>query len=391
MAVDLKPETWTISSNEALNLSLVDGEGAIIFKPTFTYPIYGESEQIFGYKNLQIFLAFDSVTFKPFVNVKYDSKLSDEIEDVQKLLLDKLPKNDVVVKDEVAWIKSFTEEQHDFTLPDESSLVENYVIDGQDYVIYRVSLQTPTIKKLHRRMQIFTLLFIESASYIDESDASWEIFITFNKNTKQCIGYTTTYQFWRYLGAASFDSADSGDQKCRAKISQFLIMPPYQGKGHGKKLYQSIAKQWVSDPSVIEITVEDPNESFDDLRDRCDFERIMNDKLLLDCPNELPINPDWINRKQQTLKLEKRQFSRILEMFLLYQKSPNYRLQLKKRIYEKNFEGLMDMDDDSKKDKLQTAFQSLTEDYNRILSRVSLKKRSQVVDSAGSSGKKIKA
>lgn len=90
MAVDLRPETWTVSSNEALNLSLVDENGAVNFKPTFTYPIYGDSEQIFGYKNLQIFLAFDSITFKPFVNVKYDAKLNNEIEDVQKLLLDKL-------------------------------------------------------------------------------------------------------------------------------------------------------------------------------------------------------------------------------------------------------------------------------------------------------------
>ena len=232
--------------------------------------------------------------------------------------------------------------------------------------------------------------FIESASYIDENDSSWEIFIVFNKNSKKCIGYTTTYQFWKYLGAQSFDSSKADEQKCRAKISQFLIMPPYQGHGHGKRLYQAIVKQWMNDLSVVEITVEDPNESFDDLRDRCDFERVINKNSLADCPNELPINIDWITKKQAQLKLEKRQFMRILEMFLLYQKSPNYRLQLKKRIYEKNFEALMDMDESLKKDKLQTAFQSLTEDYNRILSKVAIRKRT-FSDSQGESDKRLKA
>ncbi|QEU61620.1 Hat1 [Kluyveromyces lactis] len=390
MAVDLRPETWTVSSNEALNLSLVDENGAVNFKPTFTYPIYGDSEQIFGYKNLQIFLAFDSITFKPFINVKYDSKLNNEIEDVQKLLLDKLPEDDVIIRDEEAWIKTFTKEQETFTLPEKDKLVEEYEIGDQEFVIYRVSLQDPTIKMLHKRMQIFTLLFIESASYIDENDSSWEIFIVFNKSSKQCIGYTTTYQFWKYLGAQSFDSSKADEQQCRAKISQFLIMPPYQGHGHGKRLYQAIVKQWMNDLSVVEITVEDPNESFDDLRDRCDFERVINKNSLADCPNELPINIDWITKKQAQLKLEKRQFMRILEMFLLYQKSPNYRLQLKKRIYEKNFEALMDMDESLKKDKLQTAFQSLTEDYNRILSKVTIRKRT-LSDSQGVSDKRLKA
>lgn len=130
--------------------------------------------------------------------------------------------------------------------------------------------------------------------------------------------------------------------------------------------------------------------SFDDLRDRCDFERVINKNSLADCPNELPINIDWITKKQAQLKLEKRQFMRILEMFLLYQKSPNYRLQLKKRIYEKNFEALMDMDESLKKDKLQTAFQSLTEDYNRILSKVAIRKRT-FSDSQGESDKRLKA
>ena len=48
-ANDFKPETWTSSANEALRVSIV-GENAVQFSPLFTYPIYGDSEKIYGYK-----------------------------------------------------------------------------------------------------------------------------------------------------------------------------------------------------------------------------------------------------------------------------------------------------------------------------------------------------
>lgn len=142
--------------------------------------------------------------------------------------------------------------------------------------------------------------------------------------------------------------------------------------------------------SIIEITVEDPNESFDDLRDRCDLERIINERLLSDCPNDLPLKQGWLDRKRLELKLEQRQFMRIVEMYLLFSKSSNYRLQLKSRIYEKNYEALMDMDESTKKDKLQTAYQSLTDDYKRILSKVNVSKRTKLSSTGSVPVKKIK-
>lgn len=247
MSVDLRPETWTTSTNDALTISLVDENGAVKFKPAFTYPIYGDAEQVFGYKNLQIFLAFDSITMKPFLNVKYDEKLNTDIPDVQKALLAKLPKDDVILKDEAKWVDAFTKEQETFSLPDKDTIIDEYNIGDESFTVYKVSLQVDAVKRIHRRLQIFTLLFIEAASYIDESDPSWEVVITFNKRTKQCIGYATTYQFWRYLGSETFDMSSVDDRKSRAKISQFLILPPYQGKGHGKYLYTAIFKHWLAD------------------------------------------------------------------------------------------------------------------------------------------------
>ena len=148
-----------------------------------------------------------------------------------------------------------------------------------------------------------------------------------------------------------------------------------------QELYNSVITQWMKQPSVTEITVEDPNESFDDLRDRCDFERLLKQGAFDNLPKDLPMSAGWLASKQSELKLEKRQFMRLFEMHLLYKHSPNFRLQVKKRIYEKNYEALVDMDAENKKDKLQTAFQSVSDDYKRIISKiVSLDKRASPVE-----------
>ncbi|SCU81086.1 LANO_0B01970g1_1 [Lachancea nothofagi CBS 11611] len=386
-ASQMKPEAWTVSSNEALKLSLVDDDGAVQFSPTFTYPIYGDSEQIFGYQDLQIFLVFDSVTFKPFTNVKYGAKLMDTVDDVQTKLLNYLPKDDVIIRDEMKWVDTFSKEREEFELPDDRFKVKSYNVDENNYTIYKVKLQEAAIKALHRRMQIFTLLFIESASYIDEDDEGWEIFLTFNAKTKQCVGYSTTYQYWKYTGGPNFDNNENSFTT--GKISQFMVFPPYQGNGHGSYLYNAIVDVYQSDPQVLEITVEDPNESFDSLRDRNDYLRLKNSGIAAAIPDELPISEEWIEKEKGNCKIEKRQFMRLIEINLLSKSSPNFRLQVKKRLYEKNFDLLSDLDAATRNDKLQTAFLLVKEEYEAMLSSISSRKRT-LSNNSGSSSKKIK-
>lgn len=363
--LDFKPEAWTTSANEALKISLVS-ENAVQFSPSFTYPIYGDAEQIFGYKNLVIHLVFDSVTFKPFVNVKFSEKLKEDAEDVEGRLLSFLPANDVIVKDEEKWVDTFQEEQRQFSLPADKYKVSEYQKDGVEFVVYKESVTNEFSKKLHRRIQIFVLLFIEAASYIDETDSNWEIFWLFNKATKQCVGFVTTYKYWRYLGAKEFDASET--LKYRAKISQFLIFPPYQRKGHGSMLYNIIVDSWLKDNSVLEITVEDPNESFDDLRDSNDLKRLYHEKFFDEVPRENLVSEQWIENQRAKHKFEKRQFNRLIEMILSHNHSKNYRLQVKRRLYTKNYDALYDMQEDERKDALQKSFLLLNDDYTRILS-----------------------
>lgn len=384
---EFQPAIWTTSSNNALKISLVS-DNAIQFTPAFTYPIYGDSEQIFGYQDLVIHLAFDSITFKPFLNVKYSAKLDEESDDVEGKLLGFLPKEDVVLKDEVKWVDCFQKEQKSYSLPPSDFLIGDYVQDGEEFSVYRTSIADPAAKKLHRRVQIFSLLFIEAASYIDEEDPNWEIFWLFNKASKQCIGYVSTYKLWHYTGSDSFDKPDN--MKYRGRISQFIIFPPYQGKGHGSHLYESVFSHWLKDTSVTEITVEDPNENFDDLRDRNDLQRLYESGFFDQVPKTGDISQDWIETKRFEFKIEKRQFNRLIEMILMHNNSPQFRLQVKRRLYVKNYDNLVDMPQAECKDALQKSFLLLADDYKRIISSCKFGKRKNDIGDSNACAKKIK-
>ena len=121
----------------------------------------------------------------------------------------------------------------------------------------------------------------------------------------------------------------------RLRISQFLILPNYQRGGHGSELYQAIYTEVMSDPTVLELTVEDPSEEFDKLRDvndfkilRSDFETagitITTEPLMKSERGRIKRVPTSILLAVMTLKeirknrkIAGRQFARQVEMFLL--------------------------------------------------------------------------
>jgi histone acetyltransferase 1 len=125
----------------------------------------------------------------------------------------------------------------------------------------------------------------------------------------------------------------------RPRISQLLVLPHYQRRGHGAELLQEICSDLCSDPSTHDITVEDPSEAFVQLRD------------FVDCRNALRLptfQPPTIHGPFQgvisatardTLKLHKTQARRVYEILRLRatdRSDPaqyrDYRLAVKNRL-----------------------------------------------------------
>jgi histone acetyltransferase 1 len=365
-------EEWTVSSNEAVTIRLEDEDSGAEFKPAFTYVMYDTPELIYGYKDLRIEYVADSYTMLPFASMSYSAKIQGiELPDPLEVLMEKA--SDDIYTNRNAWERSRLQERETFSIP--GKLINETDISGETYQVYKTPLREA--KSLHSRLEIFVLFFIEGGSEIDQDDERWDLYLVYKKAVKggdaQLCGFSTTYRYFWYESAAEHDRTYEAMRNSRKRISQFLILPPYQGRSLGTFLYKSIVDALMADESVKEITVELPSEAFDDLRDRCDLERLS--ALGVWSEVTLPVDRQWVERTRREYKIAPRQFDRCVEMALLHSfhgaaPSREYRLFVKQRLYQRNYEVLKDMEMPEQRDKLATTYDRLTEDYQRIISKV---------------------
>ncbi|TFK34824.1 acyl-CoA N-acyltransferase [Crucibulum laeve] len=425
---------WTSDANEALTLSLVrakedkeslpEVESYEKFHPSFTYPIFGEDEKIYGYNDLVIDLRFASGSLAQYLSVKYSQKLgsTSTVDDVEGTLSGFIPPE--YYKDESAFFKRVEEDSTSFT--PSGKLIYTYTrpspkgkgvagaqqdVDNEDVVgfeVYHTNWETAGFREYHRRMQLFILLYIEGGSYINEEEDSWEFVVLCRKRrgtdvaTYHFVGYSSLYQFYCF------------PEKVRMRLSQFVILTPYQRNGHGSELYKAIYQYVLSQPSIAELTVEDPAEAFEDLRDKNDLEMLLAHEQFMQegfgagavthgggrvggvgragrsgrgggrqatSTGQGKIGPPadkaWVEKWRRELKIAGRQFQRLVEMLILLKLDPTdlraaraYRLQVKERLYRFNFEILAQLEPDERHEKLEETFQSVKEDYERILALV---------------------
>lgn len=307
--------------------------------------------------------------------------------------------------------------------------------DGE-YEIWKGSLADPAVKQLNNRIQILVPLFIEGGSYIGQkpehdileqdgmASNRWTLFFLYRKQeattdaTKSSYiltGFATVYRFFHFqpptppaspkgdweLPTGHFDLAEL---PCRTRLSQFIILPPFQSKGNGARLYNAIFENYYKHPQTYEFTVEDPNEAFDDLRDTCDlaFLRTIPNFANLHVNTEVTIpktgpvphivrGGDELEAIRRKTKIAPRQFARVLEMHLMSQ-LPNsvratmdldgdvpaptksdkhherlWQLFVKQRLYRHNKDVLSQIEPAERIEKLQETLNSVELEYARLL------------------------
>ena len=253
------------------------------------------------------------------------------------------------------------------------------------------------------------------------------------------VGYSTAYRFLTYQPStsaqftktsdlAAFPSADTlavASLPNKSRISQFLVLPTHHQQGHGARLYARMMATFGADPACVEITVEDPNEAFDDLRDVNDYARLLATApsfraLALAAPD--PKRPPRrtarlptaallghsradLERLRTAHKLAPRQFARLVELRLLDRipaharrvgatrltrkaASPDpadralywWRLLVKQRIYRLHRDLLVQVEAEERVEKLEQALETQTADYERLLAKMALGAGRRVVD-----------
>jgi histone acetyltransferase 1 len=416
------------------------------FHPKHTYSIFGDSEEIFGYKDLEINLRYNASDMRPNLSFSYSKKFptvgETEATDVEGALREFLP--DVAFQKENDFDTAIKNVPVDWTPPGE--VITKFTTRGTDYEVWKANLADPAVKQLVKRIQILVPFYIEGGTLIDVdgSDADrWTVFFLYEKksagddgtNPYVFVGYCTVYRFFVLLPnktvptaspseevvekAAEGQDFDLSQLPCRTRISQFVIIPPFQGRGLGPKLYRAIFDEYIAHPQTVEITVEDPNEAFDDMRDVADLHYLrslpefralrLNTDLVI--PKTGP-SPDNIVDKQACeavrakAKMAPRQFARVLEMDLMSRlpetvrpgiappeevegktkgkgKAPArprptpeqeheyklWKLLLKVRLYKHNKDALGELELSERKAKLDETVASVEFDYARLLVR----------------------
>ncbi|KAL2155984.1 hypothetical protein VTH82DRAFT_728 [Thermothelomyces myriococcoides] len=426
-------EDWSTPSNDALLLSLVAPSATGIktighsFHPKFTYSLFGDNEEIFGYKDLEINLRYNASDMRPNLSVTYSKKFpgvgDTEATDVDSILREILP--DVAFQSKKDFETAVNGLQKDWTPPGE--LITTFRSQGNTFEVWKGTLADPAVKQVARRIQILAPLFIEGGTAIDvdDSDADrWTVFFLYQKQATSSAnpyifaGYSTVYRFFHFRPlsppvtpsesevekATLAQDFDLSQLPCRSRISQFIILPPFQRKGLGPRLYSCVFKEYIQHPQTVEITVEDPNEAFDDLRDIADLHYLrqlpefqalrINTGVAIPkvgpAPNNI-IDQAAYDAVRAKVKMAPRQFARVLEMHLMSQLpepvrpgiSPEkqavkatkeqeheyrlWRLILKKRLYKHNKDALGELEIPERIAKLEETVSNVEFDYARLL------------------------
>ncbi|CAF4190487.1 unnamed protein product [Rotaria sp. Silwood2] len=245
------------------------------FVPEYTHQIFGRNKIIFGYKNLKINFYCLSSSFIFCFNVNYDEKINQEqnqelqTDDISQLLINWIPSSITTTSLDLFLSKIKYENEY---LPFGKQLF-NYKLKGEEsspYFIYCINqnyFNNSRFIEWFSGFETFVKFFINSESTINNKDFKMIIYLLYqqyqNNNKQICytpIGFSTLHLYYAY------------PDKKRPRISQILILPPYQRKGHGRHLLTTIYNDLRKDSCVQDITAEDPSDKFIALRDLVSLE-----------------------------------------------------------------------------------------------------------------------
>ncbi|GBP38890.1 Histone acetyltransferase type B catalytic subunit [Eumeta japonica] len=267
-----------VDGNEVLEFKLVRDIACIeddktSFKPEMCHQVFGENENIFGYTDLHIRLYYCAGSLQTYLGIEYTDKIEPnkseglKADDVEGALQKVLAPGYVTNLDRFI---SLLEKDKNF-LP-HGKLENSFTVmprDGGDkrtFEVYYCETSTPGFLQYHKHLQTFLLWYVDAASFIDVDDDQWTFFtVSFEKYMSSegearwaAAGYATVYRYYAY------------PHHRRPRVSQVLVFPPYRKLGICANLLQTIYSHFIALPEVLDITVEDPSEDFQRIRDYVD-------------------------------------------------------------------------------------------------------------------------
>ena len=251
--------------NDILTISyLLNSQRIYTGNPTYTHQIFENEEIKLSLKdqNLTIEIEIDINSLQSHLILKNASQ------EIQQQIIEKI--SPLLSLNSFDWIfDSFTPKES-FQINNKEELGGKNEEEGEKekelIEFYVLTHLDSGANELLSRGEKISMWYIETASSIDFNDNKWEVIYMIKKikNEQIFIGYCTLYTFHNpFLGS-------------KIRICQVLILPPFQRQGIGRLLLLFIYNLVSLRSNINEITVEDPSDDFQTLRDLIDLEWYIN-------------------------------------------------------------------------------------------------------------------
>ncbi|ELT91757.1 hypothetical protein CAPTEDRAFT_145248, partial [Capitella teleta] len=198
-------------------------------------------------------------------------------------------------------------------------------------------------------------------------------------------GYMTIYSYYAYPGLI------------RPRISQVLVLPPFQRQGHCAAMLQAFYNLCYKNDDIKDITIEDPSENFQRVRDFVDARNCMTLAPFKSLKLLFGFSGDMERQARIKFKINKKQARRVYEILRLKRTDPSneheyreFRLDVKRRInipFQKRgreFDKLskflqptelaatMNSQREQRLEYLQSTFEELLEEYQKVIERLNM-------------------
>uniref|UniRef100_A0A0K8TT35 Histone acetyltransferase type B catalytic subunit n=1 Tax=Tabanus bromius TaxID=304241 RepID=A0A0K8TT35_TABBR len=368
-----------------------------VFHPEMAHQIFGETERIFGYKDLRIDIMYLAGPMKVYVGMRTSQCVKDFIgcnmkaDDVIGAIVAKFPSGGYYTN--IDEYLNQIEKANDFKPYGEK--LQEFIVEDCDgiertFEMYRCDVTMPEFFPFFERLQTFILWFIDAASYVEVDDPQWMYFVCYEKfknvdgNTQfATVGYTTLYQYYAY------------PEHIRPRISQMLVLPPFQKMGIGAKFIESIYQYYKKNDKILDITVENPSSDFQRIRCFVDAKLCMQ----LPCFSKEVIKNGYTKEMadvaKKNFKINTMQARRVYEVIRLYYTNVHnekdyrdYRLEVKKRLnmqYEKEMKSIERLkkagfdeallkdkliNEGDRLEKLHSDYEEAENEYDRVVERL---------------------
>lgn len=278
-----------VEANQCIKIYLVSSKEEVGVSDSFSIdPVdlnsfFDEDGKIYGYQGLKITIWISSISFHAFADITFQSTsdrgkgITDLKSALQRIFAETLVEN----KDD--FLQKFSTEK-DFTRSAVSSgeILQHKVSNGHvthcnnnlkaaasDLEVVHMVVGNMEAGHLYSRLIPLVLLLVDGSNPIDVTDPRWELYILIRKKMDQqgdiqhrLLGFTAIYRFYHYPDST------------RMRLSQILILPPYQRKGYGSFLTEVLSNVAVAE-NVHDFTVEEPLDSFQHVRTCVDIQHLL--------------------------------------------------------------------------------------------------------------------